>query len=814
MKGLDKLFYKLLIFVGCTCSVSLNSYAQTALGNVTNYATSNGEFTFTCGTPKVKIMFYTDDIFRVWLAPTGTFTDNTDVVIYKNPPINTIVSTLVTDHYELKSNTCVLRVYTTPFKLALYKQDNSTLVFEENSPISYGTNTVQTLKSGTTENYYGCGMINGYFTHKGKTIKIALNTGNWDDGTTPNPTPFYMSTAGFGAFRNTFTTGSYNFSSPATFSHAENRFDCYYFYGSLKEVLNGYTTITGRPFMIPRWGLEFGDADCYNKAPEKTPDIISKIADVYRQKDMPAGWALPNDGYGCGYIKLDSVVAEMHKRGFYTGLWTQAGFPNVAAEVGTAGTRCMKLDVAYIGSGYKYALTEGEKAYKALESNCTGRGFVWTVCGWAGTQRFATIWSGDQSGSWEYIRYHIPTVLGSGLSAFNCATGDIDGIFGGSDKTYVRDIQWKCFTPAMMTISGWAGAIDKDKQPWRRAAPYDGYSRNYLKLKMRLTPYLYSYCHEAYETGVPTVRAMILEFPNDATTWGTTTQYQFMSGEWLLVAPVYTDVSVRSNIYLPAGKWIDYWDGTLYTGPTTLNNYNAPIEKLPLLVKAGAIIPMYPPMLHDREKPKDTVTFDLYPFGKTNFTLYEDDGATQEYKTGAFSKSLIICDAVNDTIITVGKCDGNYQGKPASRNYKMQVHTSKKPKIVLLNNVPMTEYPSVSAWNAAAEGWCFSPAVKNGIVYVKIKPMPLSTDFVVKFGNATGVNDISPASRVNIFPNPSQGILNMEFARDRDEEVSVIITNTLGELVYKRNHKVMRKENIQTIDTKDFPNGVYLLRVY
>ena len=84
---------------------------------------------------------------------------------------------------------------------------------------------------------------------------------------------------------------------------------------------------------------------------------------------------------------------------------------------------------------------------------------------------------------------------------------------------------------------------------------------------MRLTPYIYTYSREAYDTGVPTVRAMVLEFPDDPVTWSKRTQYQFMSGEWLLVAPVYEDTIVRNDIYLPAGKWIDYWDGTEYNGP-------------------------------------------------------------------------------------------------------------------------------------------------------------------------------------------------------------------------------------------------------
>ena len=144
-------------------------------------------------------------------------------------------------------------------------------------------------------------MQNGYFSHRDTSVNIRLNTRGWGDGTTPNPAPFYMSTAGYGAFRNTMAPGRYDFLSPLGLSHDEPRFDCYYFYGpSLKKILDGYTLVTGRPFFPPRWGLEFGDADCYNKT-GKTPDVIAKVADVYRANDMPGGWILPNDGYGCGY---------------------------------------------------------------------------------------------------------------------------------------------------------------------------------------------------------------------------------------------------------------------------------------------------------------------------------------------------------------------------------------------------------------------------------------------------------------------------------------------------------------------------------
>jgi hypothetical protein len=765
------------------------------LGDLTSFEVKDNVFTITAGQDQVRVMFYRDDIFRIWVGPDGTFTDaqpspdDAQMVVYKGAPI-AVAWRDAGEYYRISSKECVLRVYKKPptgsgLRFALFDKDNVIPIWRETRALTYGPSTIQTLARGENENFYGGGMQNGYFSHRDTAVNIRLNTRGWGDGTTPNPAPFYMSTAGYGAFRNTMTPGLYDFHSPVVVSHDEPRFDCYYFYGpSLKKILDGYTLITGRPFFPPRWGLEFGDADCYNKAPRKTPDVISLVADKYRANDMPGGWILPNDGYGCGYVDLDNTIAELHKRGFYTGLWTEKGLERIAHEVSVSGSRVMKLDVAWVGRGYQFAFNGMRDAYEGIEKNSNSRGFVWTTCAWAGGQRYSTIWSGDQSGNWEYIRFHIPTIIGAGLSGFNAATGDVDGIFGGSAQTQVRDLQWKAFTPVWMIISGWSKQTNLMKQPWIFGEPYSGINRRYLKLKMRLTPYIYTYTRAAYDTGVPMVRAMVLEFPDDPATWSKRTQYQFMAGEWFLVAPVYEDTTVRNDIYLPAGKWIDYWDGREYNGPTVINGYSAPLEKLPLFVKAGAIVPMYPEMLHDREKPKDPVTLDVYPFGRTRFSMYEDDGVTQDYRKGAFARTVIEAEAPLSldepgiqVTVKVNPATGTYQGMPASRSYMVDVHMPAKPASVVLveapaaSNAPANEpvragrqqtrpgqgrvkpvapaervlpvFQSTAQdragrdkaradFSAAAEGWFFDAADRGGVLHIKTTARPLSSGFAVR----------------------------------------------------------------------------------
>ncbi len=663
---------------------------SSSLGKLDAYQKIKNGVELISGITKLKVLFYKQNIFRIWLAPDGAFTNPADTEIVINYKFENIPLSIKDDEKNiyLQTDSCKLVIQKNPILFSLYNAKNK-LIFKETQPLTFGSRTSQYLSRGIDEYFYGCGMQNGYFSHRNHIIKIEKG-GGWDDGGRANPAPFYMSTNGYGALRNTFDIGLYDFTSNMSLSHNEDRFDCFYFVdSSLKNILNDYTQICGRPFMPARWQLSLGDANCYNKPgrdkkPQTTPDVIWKVADKYIENNMPHGWILPNDGYGCGYEKLDSTVKELHKRGFYTGLWTENGVDKIATEVGKYGTRLCKLDVAWVGPGYKYALDGCRAAYNGIENNCSGRGFVWSVMGWAGTQRYSVVWSGDQSGNWEYIRFHIPTMIGSGLSAFNCATGDVDGIFGGSDSTYVRDLQWKCFTPVFMVMSGWA---KKDKQPYIYGEPYTSINRKYLELKMRLTPYMYTLMHEAHTTGVPAVRGLVLENQDDSVTRSTSTQYEFLLGKCFLVAPVWKPEAKRDSIYFPQGKWIDYWNGKVYDGKQWLNNYDAPLDKLPLFVKAGSIIPMYPQMNYDGEKPLDTLTLDIYPSEKTSYDLYEDDGLTRQYKEGKFAITNISCNqTAASTIINIDAIKGDYENMLPQRNYVLQIHTEKTPTTIIVNN--------------------------------------------------------------------------------------------------------------------------------
>lgn len=699
------------------------------------------------------------DVVRIWAGPKGTGLtgagDKAAAIVVAAPAAQVRHSVSEQPgHILISTDALSLRIDRKPLRFTLYRAGDSVPLWSEVQPLELGAKqAVQTLSTDKTERFFGGGQQNGRYEFKGKQLQVSYS-GGWEEGDRPSPAPFLMSSRGWGVLRNTWSDGSYDLrqNEQISLEHAEGRFDAYYFVGkNVRDVLSRYTEWTGRARMLPRWALEYGDADCYNdgdnvKKPGtvpkdwsdgptgKTPDVVESVARRYREHDMPGGWILPNDGYGCGYTHLPETVQGLAKYGFRTGLWTENGVEKMAWEVGTAGSRAQKLDVAWTGKGYQFSLDANKSAYDGILNHSDGRPFIWTVMGWAGTQRYAVTWTGDQSASWDYIRWHIPTLIGSGLSGQAYATGDVDAIFGGSPETYTRDLQWKAFTPVLMGMSGWAAA--ERKHPWWFGEPYRSINRRYLKLKLRLTPYMYTLMREAEQSGAPLVRGLMWDNATDPAAYTEAYKYQYLLGRDLLVAPVYRSQAVsagwRKAIHLPQGQWFDYWDGRQATAGAGGRDIDLQVtlDKLPVFVRAGAILPMYPEVLFDGEKPKDQLTLDLYPQGESSFTLYEDDGNSRKYQEGAFSEQEIRMQAPagapGGVRVEVGAVKGSYAGQEARRSYALRILARQKPAGVQIAagaaSAPARALAALAdraAFEAAAEGWYFDAADRLGTLHVK-----------------------------------------------------------------------------------------------
>ncbi|AKU18594.1 glycoside hydrolase [Luteipulveratus mongoliensis] len=713
--------------------------------------------TFTAGAAKLRITAITGKTLHVEMAPDGTFTNPDDAPSDPSKPSATMLQKPATPSgaLKLKDEGSAYRLSTPDASLTITKADpkltltraDGTVLFREASPLTWSDQgTTQTLAGKPGEQFYGAGEQNGSYTLTGKKVNVA-NSFNWNEGGYNNSQPYYVSTAGYGVFRHTFAPGAYTFGSatdsaaPVTTTENEQRYDAYYFVGDLKSVIGQYTDLVGKPFMPPIYGLELGDSDCYlhnaNRGERHTLDSL-KVAQGYVDNGMPNGWMLVNDGYGCGYEKLPETGAGLQKTNMQMGLWTESDLTKQEDEV-KAGVRVRKLDVAWVGPGYRFSLDGCETAYSGIEKYSDARGFVYQPNSWAGAQRCSVLWSGDQSGSWDYIRWQIPTYASSTMSGIAYNTGDVDGIFGGSPKTYARDLQWKSMLPTTMTMDGWAPS---DKQPYRYGDDINAINKKYLLLKERLLPYSYSYSAQAHQNGVGQVRPLYLQYPNDPAAQTNSAKYEFMSGDDFLVAPVYSDTSVRNGIYLPKGTWVDYWSGKTYTGPTTINGYNAPLDKLPMFVRGGAVVPMWSEGTTSwKTRDKGRLSVDVFPQGTSSFDLYEDDGVTRKHAAGQSSTQKLSVRApqagVGTVQVTVGAIKGTYDGQAASRGYDLTVHSPKKPAVVKVGAQDLKQVADAAALAKAPSGWYYDAA--KGIAHVKTTAVARSSSATVSLVGASAV---------------------------------------------------------------------------
>jgi alpha-glucosidase (family GH31 glycosyl hydrolase) len=725
----------LLSVLGLSSAARGESPAAVGPGPVTDLVVRGNTVEVTALPAKARVVFLTDDVFRIWVASDGDYTDpaNTppgrdgapaaNIVVKRDYPGVTPTLSDAGAYHLLRTGSLALRVYKAGLRFALHRPDNRTLIWEETVGASWdGRQTLQVLSRGADEQFFGGGMQNGRFSHRDQTIKVAVSY-DWNEGGHPNSAPFYVSTAGYGVLRNTFAPGSYSFTSPVLTSHEERRFDAYYFVGGLKRVIDRYTELTGRPFMPPIYGLEMGDADCYLNSVRQgrvsTLDAL-KVADEYVRHEIPLGWMLVNDGYGCGYEYLDDVGAGLRARNMELGLWTSTGLGSHAAET-KAGTRVRKLDIGWVGPGYRDALSACETAYRGMEEHSDARGLVWLPEGWAGSQRCGVHWSGDQKGSWDFIRWQIPTYAGSTMSGQAYTTGDLDGIYEGSALTYLRDLEWKTFLPTGIAMNGWS---NRAKRPWRDGEPFTAANRSWFLLRERLLPYQYTYAAQAHRTGVGPVRPLVLEYPADPKTWGDGARYQFLSGDAFLVAPVYNEATVRDGIYLPEGSWTDYWSGQIYVGPITLDRYPAPPGRLPLFVKGGSIIPMWPEgTLSWRTRDRSRLDLDVYPREAGSFTLYEDDGVTRGYARGEYAEQTFTTTPGPDGVtVRIGESVGAYAGKVDSRRYRLTVHDLGRTAQVTAGGAVLPRFFDKAGYDAADTGWYVDPA-RAGITDVKLPPL-------------------------------------------------------------------------------------------
>jgi alpha-glucosidase len=344
------------------------------------------------------------------------------------------------------------------------------------------------------------------------------------------------------------------------------------------------------------------------------------------------------------------------------------------------------------------AFAEGEAAARPEQ-----RAFLLCRSGAAGMQRFgASTWSGDINNDFPTLDAQVPLGLNTGLSGVPYWGTDVGGFFHPVPETgelYARWFQLGAFSPIFRS-HGW---VWREHVPWAHGPEVEAICRRYAELRYQLLPYTYTLAWQAHTQGLPLMRPLVLNYPDDPRTW--TLDHEYLWGDDLLVAPVTREGATAWPVYLPRGSWFDFWTGERHEGPRGVT-IPAPLDRLPLLVRGGAILPLGPVVQHTGERPLDELTLQIYPEGTSRFELYEDDGRSNAYRRGQYALTPIVCDTASGRVtVRIDAATGDRSVLPAGRRYRLRLRVG-RPAAVAVDG---TELPQRGS-DAEGPGWWMDDA--------------------------------------------------------------------------------------------------------
>ena len=356
-----------------------------------------------------------------------------------------------------------------------------------------------------------------------------------------------------------------------------------------------------------------------------------------------------------------------------------AGFWNDMNEPAVFDVRdkTMPLDVVHLIDGQGFAPRKATHAelhnvYGMLNSRATYEGllrlaprqrpFVLTRATYAGGQRYAATWTGDNTSSWEHLRLSVSMLANLGVSGIGYAGADVGGFTGTgpSAELLTRWFEIAAFTPLFRDH---AGKGKPAQEPWAGGDMHEAIRRHYIEERYRLLPYLYSLAEEYSRTGVPLLRPVYLEFPEVVGRGEGLggSDSEFMLGPDLLIAPAPQGESPYPySITLPGDGWYDYWTGVRLAGAKVVETPE--LERLPVFVRPGAILVRQPLTESTHRRPDGPLEIDVYPGANCHGELYLDDGISFDYRDGGYLRRTISCRAAAGlTTIEFGARSGSYR---------------------------------------------------------------------------------------------------------------------------------------------------------
>jgi alpha-glucosidase len=365
--------------------------------------------------------------------------------------------------------------------------------------------------------------------------------------------------------------------------------------------------------------------DVYVEGRDRGYFCLTRDGEEYRNAVWPGLCAFPDftdpavrEWWGDHHrVLLDEGVA---------GVWCDMNEPALFVPQGAT----LPPDVVHLGGGTPRRHADVHNAYGSFMAQAAREGlarlrpaarpFVISRAGYAGLQRHALQWTGDNSSWWEHLWMSMPQLQNLGLSGIAWAGVDVGGFFGDcTGELLARWTEFGIFQPFCRNHS----AIETVAQePWAFGEPWETICRDMLRLRMRLLPYLYTLFEECHRTGAPILRPLLFEHPDDPATY--VTDDQFMLGSALLMAPITRPGIEHRHVYLPAGTWVQWWTGERVEGPAHVLAH-APLGRPALYVRANTPVPMWDAIEHTAVP--SSLTWLVHPApGSGAGALYEDSG--------------------------------------------------------------------------------------------------------------------------------------------------------------------------------------------
>jgi alpha-glucosidase (family GH31 glycosyl hydrolase) len=500
------------------------------------------------------------------------------------------------------------------------------------------------------------------------------------------------------------------------------------------------------------------------------------------------------------------------------GLWTDLGEPerhpdDMRHHLGTA-TQIHNL------YNFLWAKTifEGFNEFRPNQ-----RLFNLTRSGYAGIQRFGVVtWSGDVSRTFAGLAAQPAMLLNTGLSGLGYHNSDIGGFCCGftTPELYVRWMQFGAFCP--ITRAHGAG---QPTEPWEFGAQAEAISKTFIELRYQLLPYIYTLAYENYRTGLPLARPLFFADEDDPQLRDESSSYLF--GDALLVSPVVNAGQSTKSVYLPRGKWVNFWSDVEHVGGQTVA-VDAPLETMPLFVKSGSIIPMQSVMNYTNERQLDTLRLAFYPSPEVEgqFTLYEDDGETLEYQNGNFaltdfSQHISIFDDQPALFINIGATTGAYSGQLSRRVYLSEIHrVTESPARVTKNGAALAARSSLAELRTEGDGFFYDSTSKRLYVQTSAAADSAHQIIVEKFLiTAVQANEPGVLRKFQLepnYPNPFNPTTTIAYRLSIPAQVTLKIFDVLGRLVATLGEgKQTAGEYKAEFNTEGIavPSGVYFYRL-